>query len=453
MTIRKTFPTPFLWGAAAASYQVEGGWDEDGKGESIWDRFSHTPGKIEDGSTGDIACDHYHRWREDVALLKTLGVQAYRFSISWPRVLPAGRGSPNPQGLDFYDQLVDGLLAAGIVPFVTLYHWDLPQALQDEGGWPARATAEAFCEYTDVVTRRLGDRVKHWMTHNEPFVAAFVGHGEGRHAPGIRDDRAAQRAIHHLLLSHGWAVPIVHRNSPGAEVGIVLNTSPSVPASASAADREAERFHDGRLHRWLLDPLYGRGYPADMVADYKRSGALPAGESDWVRDGDLAAIAAPADFLGLNYYFRTIVRDGQARDNLPQAIFPNPEHTEMGWEVHPAGLYDILTRVQRDYAPVKIYLTENGASYGDGPAADGRVRDDRRQRYLHDHVAAAGRAIQEGVPLAGYFVWSLLDNFEWARGYAQRFGIVWVDYATQQRTIKESGYWYARVIAANGLVD
>jgi len=446
------FPEGFIWGVATSSYQIEGAWNEDGKGESIWDRFSHTPGKIEDGTNGDVACDHYHRWREDIALMKSLGIEGYRFSVSWPRILPRGRGEVNQAGLDFYSRLVDGLLEAGISPFLTLYHWDLPQALQDEGGWPARATVEAFAQYADVISRHLGDRVKHWITHNEPAVAGFEGHLTGRHAPGIQDWNAALRAAHHLLLSHGWAVPIIRGNSRDAEVGIALNLVPAVPASASAADFHACRHFDGYLNRWLLDPLYGRHYPADMVASYMAQGHLPAGGLTFVHDGDLDTIASRTDFLGVNYYTRRILRDENAPDNLPQTTFPAPdsERTEMGWEVYPDGLYDILNRLRFEYQPRKIYVTENGASYSDRPDTDGRVRDHRRVDYLRTHLAAAHRAIQNGVPLAGYFVWSLIDNFEWVKGYTQRFGIVWTDYETQERIPKDSALWYKETIAQNG---
>ena len=455
MSQKHAFPADFVWGAATASFQIEGAWDEDGKGESIWDRFTHTPGKIKDGTTGDVACDHYHRWRDDIALMKDLGLQAYRFSIAWPRVLPTGRGRASQAGLDFYRRLVDGLLEAGIEPYVTLYHWDLPQVLQEEGGWPARATAEAFVEYADVVSRALGDRVKHWITHNEPWCASFLSYQIGEHAPGWQDWPAAIQASHHLLLSHGWAVPVLRRNSPGAEVGITLNVSPGQPASPSAADYTTFRRHDGHMHRWFLDPLYGRQYPADMVADYAAAGYLPPQGMGFVQPGDLAAIAAPTDFLGINYYTRAVLRspDIPESENLPRTVSPAPpsEWTEMGWEVVPKGLFDILMRLHLDYRPARLYVTENGASYSDGPDADGHIRDARRLRYLRDHFAACWRAIDAGVPLAGYFVWSLMDNFEWAFGYTQRFGIVWVDYATQQRIPKDSALWYRDVIAANAV--
>ncbi|RME71701.1 MAG: beta-glucosidase [Chloroflexi bacterium] len=435
------FPEGFIWGAATASYQIEGAWNEDGKGESIWDRFSHTPGKINNGDTGDVACDHYHRWPEDVALMQELGLKAYRFSISWPRILPAGRGQVNQAGLDFYSRLVDRLLEVGITPFVTLYHWDLPQALMDEGGWPNRATVEAYVEYTDVVTRHLGDRVKHWITHNEPWVVAFIGHQLGDHAPGWQDSAAAVRVSHHLLVSHGMAVPVIRQNSAGAEVGITLNLTFAQPATDTPKDYHTARWIDGHINRWFLDPLFGRRYPADMVADYIDKGFIPNGEMDYVLPGDFDIITAPTDFLGVNYYTRALAGTPKNGETL--------ERTEMGWEVYPEGLYRLLNRLHFDYMPAKIYITENGASYSDGPDADGRVRDTRRQAYLRQHFMAAHRAMQNGVPLAGYFVWSLLDNFEWARGYAQRFGLIWVDYNTQQRIIKDSGWWYKEVIARN----
>ncbi len=446
------FPDNFIWGAATSSYQIEGAWNEDGKGESIWDRFSHTPDNIEDASNGDVACDHYHRWPEDIALMQSLNLQAYRFSIAWPRILPQGRGAINQAGLDFYSRLVDGLLEAGITPLATLYHWDLPQALQDEGGWPERSTAEAFVEYADIVTRHLGDRVTRWITHNEPWVIAFLGHQIGEHAPGWQNWPAAIKASHHLLLSHGWAVPVIRRNSPKAEVGITLNLLPTYPASPSAADANKTRFFDGYMNRWFLDPLYGRHYPADMVAEYTAQGYLPEGLA-FIQPGDLETIAVKTDFLGINYYTRSLLRDEQATDNLPptRSLAPQSEWTEMGWEVYPDGLFDLLCRLHFDYQPPKLYITENGASYSDGPDAEGHIHDQRRLDYLRDHLTAAHRAIQTGVPLVGYFIWSLMDNFEWARGYKQRFGMVWVDYETLARTPKASALWYKTVIEGNGL--
>jgi beta-glucosidase len=442
------FPPDFVWGAATAAYQIEGAWDENGKGESIWDRFSHTPGKIANGETGDVACDHYHRWAEDVALMKSLGLQAYRFSMSWPRVLPQGRGPVNTAGLDFYSQLVDALLEAGIEPFVTLYHWDLPQALQDQGGWPARATAAAFAEYADLASRRLGDRVKHWMTLNEPWVSAFVGYLEGRHAPGHTDLDEALAAAHHLLLAHGLAVPIIRQNSPDAQVGIAINLSVKTPASPSSADLAAAWLEDGLLNRWFLDPLAGRGYPLDSVRHYGRP-------MDFVRDGDLEAAAASLDFLGVNYYFRDVVRSAAIpeAENEPRTVFPNPERTDMGWEVYPEGMYQILGRLHFDYHFPALYVTENGAAFPDQVEADGQVDDPRRIAYLRGYTTAAARAIDAGVPLRGYFVWSLLDNFEWAHGHSMRFGLIYTDYMTLRRIPKASARWYRSMILANDSIN
>ena len=452
MANKITFPEDFLWGAATASYQIEGAWNKHGKGESTWDRFAHTPGKIRNGDTGDVADDHYRLWKKDIGLMKKIGLKAYRFSISWPRILPKGRGKVNQKGLDFYDRLVDGLLKADIVPFVTLFHWDLPQALEDEGGWPVRSTAEAFLEYTDVVTRALGDRVKNWITHNEPAVVAWLGYAAGIHAPGLKDHALGVRAAHHLLLSHGGAIPIIRGNSSGAEVGLALDIWWGMAASNSRADLALFRQNDGMSVRWFIDPLYGRDYPADMVAESTKFGALPNG-LDFVKPGDMDAIATPTDFLGVNYYSRQIHR-ADASENDPQFDFPKAktsQHwTEMDWEIYPDGLTNMLGRVYFNYQPRKIYVTENGASYSTPPDGKGNVPDELRTNYLRTHFAAAHRAIQAGVPLAGYFVWSLLDNFEWSHGYSQRFGIVWVDYETQKRILKDSAKWYKRVIRKNG---
>ncbi len=443
------FPPAFEWGTATSSYQIEGAVHEDGRGESIWDRFSHTPGKIEDRSTGDVACDHYHLWRDDIALMKDLGLRAYRFSIAWPRILPTGRRQVNQAGIDFYSRLVDGLLEAGIAPFATLYHWDLPQTLQDAGGWPARSTAEAFVEYADVISRALGDRVKRWITHNEPWCASMLSYQVGEHAPGLNDWPAALAAAHHLLLSHGWAVPVLRRNSPDSEVGITMNFTPATPASSSAEDIAASRYFDGYFNRWFVEPVYRGAYPDDMIAAYTTEGHISADGPNFIHSGDLKAISAPIDFLGVNYYSRAVI--SRWGDGKPEVLLglSGVERTEMGWEVYPDGLYELLTRLHTDYSPAKMYITENGASYSDGPDPAGRIRDERRLNYLRDHFAAAKRAIDAGIPLAGYFVWSLMDNFEWAKGYTQRFGIVWVDYPTQKRLPKDSALWYRQVIADN----
>ena len=440
------FPPGFLWGSATASYQIEGAWQEDGKSESIWDRFSHTPGRISDGATGDVACDHYHRWRDDIALMRSLGLQAYRFSTAWPRILPDGYGRVNQVGLDFYSRLTDGLLEAGIEPYVTLYHWDLPQVLQDRGGWTARLAAQAFVEYADAVSRRLGDRVKNWITLNEPWCSSLLSYFLGEHAPGRRDLGEGLAAAHHLLLAHGWAMPVIRQNSPGCRAGITLNLSPQTPASPSEADALAARVEDAKFNRWFLDPLAGRGYPEEAVEAFGQ-------EMPYVQAGDLAAIAAPMDFVGVNYYMRNIIRSEAIPEsrNEPRTINRRPELTEMGWEVYPEGLYEILTRLKADYDFPAYYVTENGAAFADHVGADGQVFDSRRVAYLRDHFVQAARAIAEEVPLRGYFVWSLMDNFEWSFGFSKRFGLVHTDYATQQRTPKASALWYSRVIAENGV--
>ena len=448
-----SFPDDFTWGVATSSYQIEGGVDTHGRGPSIWDTFCRTPGKVVRGETGDVACDHVNRWREDIALMGELGVSAYRFSVAWPRVLPQGTGAVSTRGLDLYDALVDGLLAAGITPWLTLYHWDLPQDLQDRGGWPERATGDAFVAYADVVSRRLGDRVKHWITHNEPWVIATLGHLTGDHAPGLEDGAAMVRTAHHLLLSHGQAVPVIRANAPGARVGITLNLCPAVPASPSAPDAAAARVFDGTFNRWYLDPLAGRGYPEDIVAHWRDKGFLGPAGMDFVRPGDLDTAAVETDFLGVNYYTRGIIRDtsAPARSQRPQAVHHTGERTDMGWEVHAPALTDLLVRLKEDYAPSSLVITENGAAYDDEPGADGLVHDDRRRSFYARHLAACAEAVAQGVPLHGYFAWSLLDNFEWAYGYDKRFGLVHVDYETQVRTVKQSGRWYREVMARGGL--
>jgi beta-glucosidase len=441
-----TFPQGFVWGAATASYQIEGAWNEDGRGPSIWDTFAHTPGKIHNGDTGDVAADHYHRWEEDLNLMALMGLKAYRFSVAWPRVLPTGKGVVNVAGLDFYDRLVDGLLSRNIQPWVTLYHWDLPQALQDEGGWANRQTANLFADYAQTVVHRLGDRVQHWITLNEPFVSAFLGHYLGVHAPGLTDLETSFRATHHLLLAHGLAVQSIRsESSQPPEVGITLNIVSIHPASPqSEADLQAAQRFDGIQNRVFLDPIFLGAYPQNLLDSFGSLFPKP-------QAGDLETIRVPIDFLGINNYFRTVVQaDPDVPGLLLREIFPvGREYTEM-WEIYPPGLYEVLSRVWKDYHPAKMYITENGCAVTDGVDADGRVRDYRRIRYLRDYLFQGHRAIAEGVPLAGYFVWSLMDNFEWSYGYSRRFGIIYIDYATQQRTIKESGKWYAQVARANG---
>lgn len=450
------FPNDFIWGVATSAHQIEGALSAGGRGESIWDRFASMPGRIADGSDASTACDHYRRWREDLGLMQWLGVRAYRFSIAWPRVMPRGRGSIHAPGFDFYEALVDALLDAGILPFVTLYHWDLPQALQDRGGWSSRETATIFADYAAAVSERLGDRVQHWITHNEPCCVATLGHEEGEHAPGHRDPNEALRVSHHLLLSHGLAVQAIRNNAPDAEIGIALNLAPAWPATPGDADREAARRFDGMFNRWYLDPLYRGRYPDDVIADRVRRGHLePAARLalPFVRERDLETIAAPLDFLGVNYYTRMVLQAGADGDPIAVRAVPVTELTDMGWEVFPQGLYHLLMRLQEEYKPPKIYITENGAAYGDGPAADGWTNDARRIAYMNSHLQEAHRAIADGAPLRGYFAWSLLDNFEWAHGYTKRFGLYWVDYVTQRRNPKASAYWYRDLITSSVLSD
>jgi len=443
--LTKSFPAGFTWGAATAAYQIEGAANEDGRGESVWDRFCATPGKVRNGDSGAVACDFYHRYHDDIALMRELGIDAFRFSIAWPRVLPEGRGRVNQAGLDFYDRLVDELLGNGIAPFVTLFHWDTPQAIEDAGGWPVRATVDAFSEYVEAVSGRLGDRVGHWITHNEPWVVAWVGHGWGHHAPGRESDADALATAHHLLLSHGRAVEILRRNSPDSQVGITLNLDNPYAASSSPEDIAATRWVDGLHNRWFLDPLFRGSYPEDMAEAWAE--IMPE-----VHEGDLESISAPIDFLGVNNYTSPLVAadDSGGRSRIVRRN--NIDRTDMGWEVVPDGLQDLLLRLHREYEPAAIYITENGAAYADVRGHDGSVRDPERQSYLEKYLAGAARATSQGVPLRGYFAWSLLDNFEWAWGYWKRFGLIYIDYATLERVPKGSFYWYRDFIAAQRVV-
>ena len=447
------FPQGFVWGAATASYQIEGAVHEDGRGDSIWDTFSRTPGKVFAGHTGDVACDHYHRYRDDVALMADLGLASYRFSVAWPRIQPDGTGPVNLRGLDFYDRLTDELIGHGIEPVVTLYHWDLPQTLQSRGGWTVRETAEAFAEYAQIVHARLGDRVRTWITLNEPWCSAYLGYASGRHAPGITEPASAFTAVHHLLLGHGLAARAL-RAAGAQSVGITLNPASVLPMDPeNAADVEAARIVDGLNNRIFLDPLIKGHYPADMLEHMKRFTDL-----GFIADGDEEVIQAPIDVLGVNFYQPTYV---SAKPGVP-ASEENPGTegvefrkpvgpvTDMDWQIEPAGLTRLLERLHRDYG-VPMLITENGAAYPDGPGADGRVHDTNRIEYLDGHLRACHDAISNGVDLRGYFVWSLMDNFEWAEGYAKRFGIVHVDYRTQARLPKDSARWYSEVIRRNGL--
>ena len=445
--LKCSFPPGFTWGTATAAYQIEGAWNEDGKGESIWDRFTHTPGKIADGENGDTACDHYHRWPEDLDLLKAIKAGAYRFSLSWPRIFPEGRGRPNQAGLDYYRRLVDGLRDRGILPFVALYHWDLPQALEDAGGWLARDTAGWFGDYAAYLFTHL-EGVPFWLTLNEPFIAATYGYALGIDAPGLRRPRRLLHAAHHLLLAHGLAVAAFRENPPpGAQVGLALFLWPQEPGGDRPGDRAAARRMDGFINRWYLEPIFHGAYPADILRWCRwRVGAPP------VQAGDLALIRQPLDFLGVNYYSRNLWRQAWWNPLTGARQVPGPQpKTAMGWEVYPEGLCAMLTRLAGEYGPIPIYITENGAAYPDVPDPDGNVHDRERVDYLRAHFSAARRALDAGVDLRGFFVWSLLDNFEWAEGYAKRFGLVRVDYPTQRRTIKDSGRYFAEVAAENAI--
>jgi beta-glucosidase len=447
------FPEGFVWGAATAAFQIEGGDPADGRGRSIWDTFCATPGTILDGSDGLVACDHYHRWEADLDLLAELGLGAYRFSLAWPRVMPAGRGSVNDVGLAFYDRLVDGMLERGIEPYATLYHWDLPQALQDAGGWLNRDTAYRFAEYAALVQHRLGDRVRSWSTLNEPWCSAYLGHASGEHAPGRRDQAEAVRAAHHLLLGHGLAAEALHGGRRPASVGIVLNMYDVTPVSDSPADLDAVRRIDGQQNRWYLDAVLTGSYPQDVVADFARFTDM-----SFVEDGDFAVISSRLDWLGVNYYSSFEVRGLDAPGPVVEGARPTPwigcedvelvdrglPRTHMGWDVVPEGLSKTLFRVSRDYDAPPLYVTENGSAYED-VVVDGAVHDVERIAYLEAHLAACHDALADGVDLRGYFAWSLLDNFEWAWGYSRRFGIVRVDFDTQQRTLKDSARRYADI--------
>ena len=448
-----SFPQGFLWGAATSAQQIEGGRNAGSRGDSVWDWYATQEGAIEDGSNPFTACDHYTRWREDIELMSWLGVKAYRFSTSWSRIMPGGRGASNSEGLDFYETFVDALLAAGIVPFITLNHWDMPYALLGDGGWASRDTVAAFVEYAAATTERLGDRVRHWATHNEPWCISTLGYEEGHHAPGHTSPAEALPAAHHLLLSHGLAVDVIRRNVRDAEAGIVLNLSPAWPHSDTDEDREAARRFDGLFNRWFLDPLFRGEYPADAVEDRTRRGHFEENSMPFVREGDMAAISVPMDYLGANYYSRTAVKAGPGGDPVGAPLVPKEELTEMGWEVFPDGLTDMLVRVTKDYGPRSIYVTENGIALPDEADGSGRVSDPRRISFLRDHLLAAHRAIEAGVPLKGYFHWSLMDNFEWGHGYTKMFGLFRVDFNTCERTPKERAYWYRDAIAANAVED
>jgi beta-glucosidase len=464
------FPPGFVWGAATAAYQIEGAAAEDGRTPSIWDTFSHTPGRVHNGDTGDIAADHYHRFRDDVALMSELGLGAYRFSVSWSRVQPTGRGPAVQRGLDFYRSLTDELLDHGITPVATLYHWDLPQDLEDVGGWTVRDTAERFAEYAALVAGAIGDRVPYWTTLNEPWCSAFLGYGSGVHAPGRTEPESALRAVHHLNLAHGRAIGALRSALPAAaQTSITLNLHQVRPLTTSPGDLDAARRIDAVGNRVFLGPILSGDYPADLLAD-------TAHLVDWeslVRDGDLAEISRPIDLLGINYYTPTLVSDGKRHGDEPEvprndghgasnhSPWPGSEHvafhlppgetTAMRWAVDATGLYDLIGRVTREHPELPVMITENGAAYDDYISPEGTVNDPERIAYLRGHLAAVHRAIADGADVRGYFLWSLMDNFEWAYGYSKRFGAVYVDFGTQRRIPKQSAYWYAAVARDNVL--
>lgn len=461
---RLDLPTSFVWGAATASYQIEGAADADGRTPSIWDTYSHTPGKVLNGDTGDVADDHYNRFREDVALMKELGLRTYRFSIAWPRITPQvtadSLGPVNEAGIDFYSRLVDELLAAGITPAATLYHWDLPQALEDAGGWPARATAERFAEYAGVVAARLGDRLGTFITLNEPWCSAYLGYGSGVHAPGRTNHADVLAAVHHLNLAHGLATTAIRAERPDATVALTLNLAWVNPATDAPADVAAAQRIDGLQNRVFLDPVLRGSYPQDIVE-------ATASVTDWsfVQDGDLELIKQPLDVLGVNYYSPTVVRaydgvgereeaDGHGASTaspwpacadieFPQQ--PGP-YTEMGWSIDARGLTELLVRMHREHPGLQLMVTENGGAFPDVVQPDGSIQDEDRIAYLRDHVQAVSDAVAAGAPVRGYYLWSLLDNFEWGYGYSKRFGIIHVNYETQERTKKASAHWYADLI-------
>jgi beta-glucosidase len=439
---RPGFPAGFQFGTSTAAYQIEGAVTEDGRGPSVWDTFSHTPGRVYRGDTGDIACDHYHRWQADLDLLSWLGCDSYRFSISWPRVLPAGQGKVNQPGLDFYKRLLEGLHQRGIAPMVTLYHWDLPQALADRGGWACPDTARRFGDYAGLVAAELGDLVPLWVTVNEPEVVAFAGHLYGRHPPGLTDLATALRAAHHLLLGHGLASQAVRAGRGSGQVGLALNLTDVAPASDDPRDVAAAGRVDGQANRWFLDPVLRGSYPEDLLAWYGERADVSFAA------GGPAGPAAPLGFLGVNFYHRSLVAASDEEPLHAQRLPPAGPVTHAGAAIDPAALGRVLRRIGREYPPVPLYVTENGACFHDYADPQGRVNDYERVSYLRGHLQAVAEAVADGVDLRGYYVWSLLDNFEWAHGYSRRFGLVYVDYRTQDRVPKASAYWYRELIAS-----
>lgn len=441
------FPEGFLWGTTTSAYQIEGGYRSDGKGESVWDRFTHIPGRINNNDTGDEACDHYHRYEEDVKLLKELGVKSYMFSIAWPRIFPEGKGEPNKKGMDFYRNLIGLLVENGIKPVVTLFHWEMPQKLQDAGGWANRETALHFERYARYVFKELGNTVPFWITFSEPWVSSFVSYWFGGHPPGIRDYSTAMLAAHNIMLAHGMAVRAFREMEMQGEIGISLNLNPVYPASEDEMDIAAAKRHSDFLNGWFLDPIFRGKYPEELVNWLSNKVVFPEIEA-----GDMEIISTPIDFLGLNSYSSSSALHDPGNWPL-QLAFANTgkARTDSGWEIYPEGLYDLLIYLHEKYNGVKIIITENGASFKDIVESNGRIEDNDRLNYLNEHIIQVHKAINEGVNVVGYNVWSFLDNFEWNSGYSKRFGLIYVDYETQKRTIKKSGLWYKKVIERNSI--
>jgi len=440
------FPDGFLWGTATASYQIEGATQADGRGESIWDRFSATPGKVLNGDTGDPACESYYRYQEDIALMKAMNSTAYRFSIAWPRIIPDGDGAVVEAGLDYYERLVDALLEAGIMPVATLYHWDLPQALQDKGGWANRATIDAFLRYTDVTVSRLGDRIPYWATFNEPWCVSILSHEMGEHAPGVQDRKIALQVAHNVMVAHGKAIPLIRDRSPNSKASIVLNMEAAYPATDSEADQKLSEIYHARYNRWFIEPIMGKGYPQNAWDDY-------GDDVPDIQPGDMETIQQPLDFLGLNYYTRQVLHDPNGGEGKRLHERDNDNVSARDWEIYPQGLYDLLTWIHKEFPEIpEFYVSENGMACHD-TVENGAVHDPERIGYIKQHLGAVANAIDAGVPLKGYFAWSLMDNFEWACGYDSRFGLTYVDFDSQERILKDSAHWYGRVAKANAIVD
>ena len=445
------FPEKFIWGVATSSYQIEGAPTAGGRGPSVWDIFSHTPGKIKNNDNGDIACDHYHLYRDDIKLMKDLGVNSYRFSIAWPRIFPKGTEKTfNQKGIDFYDSLVDTLLENDIKPFVTLNHWDMPQGLEDLGGWTNRQVVDEFVKYGYYTSRHLGDRAIDWITHNEPWCISFLGYIEGRKPPGLKNEWAKSLATaHHLLLSHGKVIPEIKNNVKNAKVGITLNLNTAIPASDSDYDKKACDFYDAQFNRLYLDPLYNQKYPEILFNGLKEKNLIKEDDLKYIKDGDLQIISTQTDFLGVNYYSRAVIRNEEVDEsiNSTKNVKLGPK-TDFGWEVHPPGIYDLIMRLHKDYNVNDIIITENGCSYGDSPDQNNKINDINRIKYHDSHIKQVFKAVEDGAPCSGYFAWSLMDNFEWAEGYSQRFGLIWVDFKTLERIPKESYYCYKNFLSS-----